>query len=276
MAINIASLVGNNYSFLNYNNVGNKKSNNIANLWNNYTNAQTEAANSRFSAANIYDVRTSAAEVLSSYDGAKKEFDASFSGAMSDLSDAVDKIKKTNFDLSADDLSKTTVTTKDKEGKEVTETTLKYSENLQNAVDNVKELVDSYNSATKLFQDNSEVSKRIGNMASVFADAGYRAENYASVGITVDSSGKLLIDEEKLATMLTENPDKVSRIIGKDGLAGKAQSHMEVANSQKDKLFPSVDSMFGSELKTAQAYTGKGLSNMVGYANVGNLLNSFF
>lgn len=276
MAINISSLVGNNYSFLNYNNnsISAKKNNNIANLWNSYTNSQ--AADSRFSANNIYDVRSSAAAVVSSYDSAKKEFDTAFSGAMSDLAGAVDKFGKTDFDLGKDDLTKVTKTQTDKDGKVSTTTELKYSDKLQSAMDSVKNLVKSYNEATSLFQDNAEVSKRIGNMATMFADATYRADNYASVGITVDGKGKLSIDEEKLATALTENPGKVERIMGKDGLAGKAESHMSVANSQKDKLFPSVSSLFGSELNTAQAYTGSGLARMAGYANVGNLLNSFF
>jgi len=278
MAMNISSLLGNNYSFLNYSNnsVSGKKNNNIVNLWNNYTNAQADSAASRFSASNIYDVRTSAAEVVASYDSAKKEFDTELSSKMQDLSASVSKFKQTDFDLKPEDLTKETKTVTDKDGKTTTTTELKYSDKLKAAMDNVKNLVDSYNDATKLFQDNSAVSKRIGSMATMFADTSYRADNYASVGITVDGNGKLSIDEEKLATTLTENPSKVERIMGDEGLAGKAESHMGVVNAQKDKLFPTASSMFGSELKTAQAYTGKGLTNMVNYANVGNLLNTFF
>jgi flagellar capping protein FliD len=278
MAMNISSLLGNNYSFLNYNNnsIGSKKSSNIANLWNNYTSAQSDSAASRFSASNIYDVRSSAAEVVASYDSAKKEFDTEVSGAMKDLSDSVSKFRKTDFDLKPEDLTKETKTVTDKDGKTSTVTESKYSDRLKAAMDNVKDLVDSYNNANQLFQDNSAVSKRIGNMASMFADTAYRADNYASVGITVDGKGKLSVDEEKLAAALTENPSKVERIMGDEGLAGKAESHMSVVNVQKDKLFPAASSMFGSELKTAQAYTGKGLTNMVNYANVGNLLNTFF
>jgi len=278
MPMNISSLIGNNYSFLNYSNnsISAKKNNNIANLWNNYTNAQNDSAGSRYSAANIYDVRTSAAEVVSSYEAAKKEFDTELSGAMKDLSDSVSKFKKTDLGLSADDLTKETKTVTDKEGKTSTVTEFKYSDKLKAAVDNVKDLVDSYNGATKLLQDNAEVSKRIGSAATMFADTSYRADNYASIGSTVDGKGKLSINEEELATALTENPNKVSRILGDEGLSGKAESHMNVVNSQKDKLFPSASSMFGTELKTAQAYTGKGLTNMVNYANVGNLLNAFF
>jgi len=279
MATNISSLVNNNYSFLNYGNnsiSANKKNSNITNLWDNYTNSQNDAAASRFSAANIYDVRKSAAEVVASYDSAKKEFETDFSGAMSDLASSVEKVKNADYGFTSADLTKETKTVKDKDGKESTVTELKYSDKMKETMDSIKSLVKDYNAAGKLFDDYSEVSKRIGNMSTMFADASYRSDNYASIGISVDGKGKLSIDEEKLADALASNPAKVERIMGKEGLAGKAESHMSVANSQKDKLFPSASTMFGSELRTAQAYTGTGLASMVGYTNIGNLLNTFF
>ena len=113
----------------------------------------------------------------------------------------------------------------------------------------------------------------MGRVSEMFADTTYRASNYNSIGISVGKDGSLTVDEDKLANAITNSPDKVSRIMGKDGLAGKTESHISTANAQKDKLFPSVESLFGKELKTAQVYTGSAMLRMNGYANVGNFFN---
>lgn len=102
------------------------------------------------------------------------------------------------------------------------------------------------------------------------------AGNYGEIGISVKSDGKLEVDEEKLAESIVNNSNKVSRILGNDnGLAAKAESHMNVANIQKDKLFPSIESMFGNQLKTASAYTGKAMLNMNKYSNMGEIFNLY-
>ncbi|MBQ7478289.1 MAG: flagellar filament capping protein FliD, partial [Selenomonadaceae bacterium] len=173
-------------------------------------------------------------------------------------------------------LTKTKTTTTDKDGKTTTTTKLNMSDDLKTAVKNVQNLVDKYNDAIDLFKGSESLSNRMKNMSTMFSDTTYRSENYASIGITVGKDGTLSVDEEKLADAIVASPDKVSRIIGKEGLAGKAESHMQIANAQQDKLFPSVSSMFGSQLKTAQAYTGSGLLNMNHYTNVGNLFSMYF
>ena len=284
MPLTISSMAKNNYTMFNFasnNGVSlfgssdsNKKTDSISAMWNSYANSQNSSYG--LTATNVYGVKTSAAEVVSSYNSAKKEFDAEYSSTMTDLSKAVKDINSTKFDVGKDALKKSEVTTTDKDGKTTTTTKLEMNDDLKAAVKNVKNLVSSYNDAISLFSDNKSLSNRMENMSNMFSDTKYRASNYESIGITVGKDGSLSVDEEKLADAIVSSPDKVSRIIGKEGLAGKAESHMQVANAQKDKLFPSVTSMFGSELKTAQAYTGNGLLRMNGYANVGNLFSMNF
>lgn len=283
MAYTISSIANNTYSMLNFaaNNgtslfgsQSSQKSDSISTMWNNYANSQNSS--SGLTALNVYNVKSSAAEVLNSYDSAKKEFNTEYKSTMDDLSKAVKSVNSTNFEVGEDALTKTTSTTTDKDGKTTTTTKLNMSDDLKTAVKNVQNLVDKYNDAIDLFKGSESLSNSMKNMSTMFSDTKYRSENYASIGITVGKDGALSVDEEKLADAIVSSPDKVSRIIGKEGLAGKAESHMQIANSQQDKLFPSVSSMFGSQLKTAQAYTGTGLLSMSHYANVGNLFSMYF
>lgn len=283
MAYTISSIANNTYSMLNFaanngtslfGNQSSQKSDSISTMWNNYANSQNSSYG--LTALNVYNVKSSAAEVLSSYDSAKKEFNTEYKSTMDDLSKAIKSVNSTNFDVGEDALTKTKSTTTDKDGKTTTTTKLNMSDDLKTAVKNVQNLVDKYNDAIDLFKGSESLSNRMKNMSTMFSDTTYRSENYASIGITVGKDGTLSVDEEKLADAIVSSPDKVSRIIGKEGLAGKAESHMQMANSQQDKLFPSVSSMFGSQLKTAQAYTGSGLLSMSHYANVGNLFSMYF
>ena len=262
---NGGSLFGNNSS---------KKADSISTMWNNYANSQNSSYG--LTALNVYNVKSSAAEVVGSYDSAKKEFETEYKSTMDDLSKAVKSVNSTNFNVGEDALTKTKTTTTDKDGKTTTTTKLNMSDDLKTAVKNVQNLVDKYNDAIDLFKGSESLSNRMKNMSTMFSDTTYRSENYASIGITVGKDGTLSVDEEKLADAIVSSPDKVSRIVGKEGLAGKAESHMQTANAQQDKLFPSVNSLFGSQLKTAQAYTGSGLLNMNNYTNVGNLFSMYF
>ena len=285
MAMTVSSMAQSNYSLYQFaqnngmslfgNNSTNKTSG-IANLWNNYSNSQSSSNSYNLNATDVYGIRQGVAELLSSYNGAKNEFKEEFSSTMDGLSKAIKDVKSTNFKVGEDALKKTDVTTTDKDGKTTTSTKTEMSKDLQTAVDNVKSLVSSYNDAVGFFQDNAGMSKRLDRMNELFADTTYRASNYQSIGINVAKDGSMAVDEDKLANAIVSNPDKVSRILGNDGLAGKAQSHVNVANSQREQLFPSVNSLFGDELKTAQVYTGSGLLRMNSYANVGNLFNMYF
>jgi flagellar capping protein FliD len=284
MAFTISSMANNTYSMYNFaskngaslfgSGSSNKAADGISAMWNNYASSRNSSYG--LTASNVYSVKSSAAEVMSSYNSAKTEFDREFSSTMGDLSKAIKSVNSTDFKVGEDALKKSKVTTTDKDGKATTTTKLDMSDDLKTAVKNVKNLVDKYNDAVSLFSDNASLSKRMQNVSDMFADTKYRASNYESIGITVGKDGSLSVDEEKLADAIVSSPDKVSRIVGKEGLAGKAESHVQMANYQKDKLFPSVTSLFGSELKTAQAYTGNGMLRMNNYTNMGNLFNMYF
>lgn len=262
---------GNNFLF-NNTATNNKKQDSISQLWSGYVSSQNNTANVL---SGLTEINTNVRSLLSSYDDAKSEFNAEFDENMEALSKSAAKVKDYNFKLADKDAAITkTDTTDEKTGKVTTTTT--YSKELQGALDTVKDLVKDYNSSIKFFNDNSSVSKRVERMATTFGDTTYRASLYESVGLKTASDGSIEIDEDKLAKAIVNDPDKVSRILGKEGLAGKTESHVSFANSQKDRLFPSAQKMFGNQLNTAAIYTGSAFGKITTLNNTGNLFNMMF
>ena len=147
---------------------------------------------------------------------------------------------------------------------------------MQEALDTVGKFVDDYNSAIGLFKDYGDVSKRMSHMGSVFGDTSARAETYAKIGLNVGSDGKITVDEGKLAKAIQDSPSRVENILGKDGLTGKAENHVNFAKGQEDKLFPSVNDMFGKQLKQAGVYSGRSLLQLHSFATMGNFVNMMF
>ena len=259
----------NNYSWL-FNNNKSKKQDSVSQLWNAYGNFQNNATSSL---AGLTEINAGLKNVMASYEDAKTSFQSEFSEAMENLSASAEKIKGYNFNVEKEGAITVTTSTDDKG---VTSSTTTYSKDMQAALDTVKNFVDDYNSAVKFFGEHSSVSKRIEQLATTFGDTTYQAANYSSIGLLTNSDGSLTINEAKLADTILNDPDKVSSILGKNGLVGKTESHISFANSQADKLFPTAEEMIGDQIDTASLYTGKAYRNMAAYSNMGNLINMMF
>ena len=238
-------------------------------IWSNYGNSSA-AASAMMSG--ISEVSSSKRELLASYDNAAKGFKAEFSSTMSDLSSSIKDMKKLDLNVGENAITQKTVTAEDGTTSQKTE----YSKPMQAALDTIGKFVDNYNSAVDLLGEYSDVSKRISQLASVFGDTTARAENYAKIGLDVGKDGKLTINEEKLAKAIQVSPGRVENILGKDGLTGKAENHVNFAQGQEDKLFPSVDTMFGKQLKQASVYSGSSLLQLHSIATMGNFVNMMF
>lgn len=248
----------------------NQRQDSIAKLWNAYGSYQT---NAQQSLAGLTEINANVKSVLAAYEDAKTAFHTEFDETMSDLQTSAAKVKDYNFAVNPEGAI-TTVTETDDAGKVTT--TTKYSEELRAALDTVKNFVDDYNSAVKFFGDNKSVSKRMEMLGNAFGDTTYRAASYAGIGLTTNSDGSISINESKLAAAIVNDPGKVSTVLGSEGLAGKAESHIDFANGQRDKLFPAAEKMLGDELSAAALYTGNAFRNMSAINNVGNLLNMMF
>lgn len=262
---------GNLSLFNNYSRVSNQNAarNSLNALWQNYGNFNNNSLNIL---SGFNEIKTNASAVMDSYDNAKQAFYAEFDDNMNALRNSASAVK--NLNLSNTDFGENPITTTesvDKDGNKTTTTT--YSKPLQDALDSIKNLVNNYNDTINFLHDNSEVSARVSRMAQNFGDTTYRASNYESIGITVGKNGALNLDEEKLAKAITENPSRVEGVLGRDGLADKATQHVDTANSQRDRLFPTAKSMLGNQLDFAALYTGRAFVNMTAISNIGNLVN---
>lgn len=265
----VNSLTAANYSWL-FNNTQNKKQDSISKLWNSYGNFQSNATSA---AAGLTEVNSNLKALLDSYEETKGAFNSELAETMENLSASSENIQGYNFSVDSEGAI-TQQTETDKDGNVIT--TTKYSKELQAALDTVNEFVSDYNSAIKFFGDNKSVSNRIEKLGQTFGDTTYRASLYGQIGLNVGSDGSLSINEAKLADTILNDPDKISSILGKNGLAGKADSHISFAASQADNLFPTLEEMFGDQLKTAAVYTGNAYQHMAAYGNMGNLLNMMF
>jgi len=238
-------------------------------IWSNYG-SSSSAASAMLSG--VSEVSSSKRELLASYDNAAKGFKAEFNATMKDLSSSISDMKKLNLDVGEDAITKKTVTAEDGTTSNVTE----YNKAMKEALGTIGEFVDNYNSAIDMFKDYGDVSKRMSYMGNVFGDTTARANTYAKIGLNVGSDGKIAIDEEKLAKAIQDTPGRVENILGNNGLTGKAENHVNFANGQADRLFPSVDTMFGKQLKQASVYSGNSLLQLHSYANLGNFVNMMF
>ena len=279
------SAQSNNSLFSSFNNA-NKSESSISKMWSSYNSFQSNA-NSALSGLSM--ISSNVSSLVSSYETTKNTFYNEFDETMSDLKKSAENIKNYNFNVGTDALK--TSESVDSDGNKVTTTTK--SESLTNALKAVEKFVSDYNDSIDFFANNSDVSKRVGKMNTIFADTTYRRANYQSIGIQVGSDGKMKIDEDRLTKVLTEDAEnyakavengdtdrtfysRVSNILGQDGLAGKAEEHISTANSQRDRLFPSAQTLIGNDLSTAAIYTGTSYRNMSNYASVGNLINMMF
>lgn len=112
-------------------------------------------------------------------------------------------------------------------------------ENHNAALSNVRNLVDRFNDAVAYFNENRGMSDRMSALAGTFDNAGRLAESLNNVGI-VNDNGRLRVNESRLAEALNRNSADVANALGQNGLAGRLDRSVELANSQRDNLFPSV------------------------------------
>ena len=271
--------------FSNFNASNSNKQDSISSLWSSFNSYKSNAASAL---SGLSMISSNVSSLVASYDSTKKTFYSEFDDTMSNLQKSSDNIKSYDFNVGANALTSTETT--DVDGNKTTTSTR--NEALTAALKAVEQFASDYNDAIDFFNNNSDVSKRIGRMGTMFADTTYRNGNYNSIGLQIQSDGKIKIDEERLTKVLTEDADnyakavengedrtfrsKVAEVLGKDGLAGKADDHISTANSQRDRLFPSADTLIGKDLSAAALYTGTSYRNMTNYQSLGNLINMMF
>ena len=148
-------------------------------------------------------------------------------------------------------------------------------ENTNAALSNVRNLVDRFNDAVSYFNENRGMSDRMNALAGNFRDNDNFANSLNAVGITVGDNGRLTVNETRLVDALNENSGNVNEVLGRNGLAGRLDRNVELANSQRENLFPTVtdyvndrrdeptESLYAAQLNQTAALARQTTSNFV-------------
>ena len=111
--------------------------------------------------------------------------------------------------------------------------------NSSKIIDAVKKFADDYNGVVSFLKDNSNKSTKIGNLSYSFNSNKYLNNSLSSIGIQIDSDGKVAIDEKKLKSEVESNIDNVKKVLGNSsGFATSAYYKASEAMKNGKNLYP--------------------------------------
>ena len=175
----------------------------------------------------IMDIANQAASLRKTYAETSSKFYAEYDSNMKDLRKAAGKVGGMDYQLSSSDITTNADGSKS------------YSDKLKSAISNVKDLVSQYNETSDFLRDNQSLGKGVRQLTTEFSDTTYKADSYAKMGITVDAkTGKMSVNESRLARALTDSPAQSEAILGKGGLAGRADRHHSMHRWQRAASSP--------------------------------------
>ena len=211
------------------------------------------------------EIANQARNLRKSYAETSSKFYAEYDSNMKDLRKSAGKLSNTDFQLSSADIKTNADGSKT------------YSDKLKAAIDNVKDLVSEYNETSDFLQDNKSLGKGVRQLVTEFSDTTYKADSYAKMGITVDAkTGKMSVNESRLARALTDSPAQSEAILGKGGLAGRADRHAQYAQMSRSRVIPSMEQAIGGQLNyAANMLNGRSLPTMSRYSNMLNLFSIY-
>ncbi len=164
----------------------------------------------------------------------------------------------------------------DAEGRETSGTAANRQEipsRVQEDVAAVREFVQDYNETVSYLNEGRDMSRGMSRLADSFEDSEGLSDSLNQIGVSLRSDGGLQIDESKLASALSEQPDRVEAALGEDGLAGRMDQKLDMASRQADRLYPSIRDAVGGETQDPAKEMYAGNSRLAGnaYSDVGSL-----
>ena len=215
--------------------------------------------------SSIMEIANQARNLRKTYAETSSKFYAEYDSNMKDLRKAAGKVSGTDFQLDKSDIKTNADGSKT------------YSDRLKNAISNVKDLVSEYNETSDFLRENKSLGKGVQQLTTEFSDTTYKADSYAKMGITVDAkTGKMSVNESRLARALTDSPAQSEAILGKGGLAGRADRHAQYAQMARSRVIPSMQQAIGGQLDyAANMLNGRSLPTMQRYSNILNLFSIY-
>ena len=213
----------------------------------------------------IMEIANQARNLRKTYAETSSKFYAEYDSNMKDLRKSAGKLSNTDFQLDKSDIKTNADGSKT------------YSDRLKNAIESVKDLVNEYNETSDFLRENKSLGKGVQQLTTEFSDTTYKADSYAKMGITVDAkTGKMSVNESRLARALTDSPAQSEAILGKGGLAGRADRHAQYAQMARSRVIPSMEQAIGGQLNyAANMLNGRSLPTMQRYSNILNLFSIY-
>lgn len=146
-------------------------------------------------------------------------------------------------------------------------------------LNSVRNLVRDYNNTVSYLNENRGVSSRMNALANNFNGNNALNESLRNIGISVNPTGELTINETALNLALDNDSEDVNEILGSEGLAGQLERNINRANAQGERLFPNiVDFARQQQEDTAESLYTARTQNTAAYAweNTGRLLSAMF
>ena len=146
-------------------------------------------------------------------------------------------------------------------------------------LNSVRNLVRDYNATVNYLNENRGVSTRMNALANNSRNTGVIGESLRNIGISVNQTGELTINEAALNLALENDSEGVNEILGSEGLAGQLERDINRANAQGERLFPNiVDFARNQQEDTAESLYTARTQNTAAYAweNTGRLIGAMF
>ena len=153
------------------------------------------------------------------------------------------------------------------------ENSAEQAEKQDDRLTSVQNFIRDYNNAVSYLNEN-KFSQKI----SPLNQNDELTKSLNEIGISVNSSGELSVDEKTLSAALQNNSEKVGATLGSDGLAGQLEKEVDRVNQQSENLFPSiVDYANQRETNLSESlYSARNPATASYYGiNAGNLINTF-
>ena len=146
-------------------------------------------------------------------------------------------------------------------------------ENQDDKLTSVQNFVRDYNNAVSYLNEN-----RLSAPLSSLNQNDDLTKSLSEIGISVNSSGALSVDETTLTDALQNDSEKVGAALGSDGLAGQLDREVDRLNYQGENLFPTITD-YANQRESDRAeslYSARNPSTAAYYGiHAGNLLNTF-
>lgn len=148
------------------------------------------------------------------------------------------------------------------------------NENQDDRLTSMKNFVRDYNNVVSYLNEN-----KISAPLSSLNQNSELKNSLNEIGVTVNSSGELAVNEKTLSEALQNNSEKVNSTLGSEGLAGQLEREVDRVNQQSENLFPTITDYVNrreTDLAAESLYSARNPMTAAYYGiNAGNLINTF-